>query len=383
VIQADPVISAQLLKISNSVLFASANRKIQSVKDAIIRVGFKETRRLVMSMSVMQLFGEKSNSAGLDRKAFWFHSLVCGVISERLARQMEAVSTEEAFLAGILHDFGILLLDEYFPTIFSRVLDDTTDKNSGFILCENAILGFTHNEMIGELFSRWKFPDTVAEAILGQSRFREFQNSIDTPGRKIALCIGLSEILAKTIGLGKECDRFITPIENWVFNSVRMPAGVTDAFIEDVAHQISLYREFLKLDGKEFSMIAQDKPCAGAMQIGVVNLTKDIFIPPFLYFKSEGYTIVPLSLDSSNGDTGSVHEVIVWAGERATDEIVAQAVSLVQGHKGQPLTPRNGNRPLVVVFSQERPPAALKGDDRADVRFFNTSFDARQLDIQA
>ncbi|HEX7510323.1 MAG TPA: HDOD domain-containing protein, partial [Chitinivibrionales bacterium] len=91
VIQADPVISAQLLKISNSVLFASLNRKIGSVKDAIVRVGFRETKRLVMSMSVMSLFSGDHKTLGFDRTAFWFHSLVCGIIAERLARQMGTV----------------------------------------------------------------------------------------------------------------------------------------------------------------------------------------------------------------------------------------------------------------------------------------------------
>jgi HD-like signal output (HDOD) protein len=381
VIQADPVISAQLLKISNSVLFASMNRRIGSVKDAIIRVGFKETRRLVMSMSVMRLFGEKSNNIGLDRKAFWFHSLVCGVISERLARQMGTVNTEEAFLAGILHDFGILLLDEFFPPVFSRVLEDTTNKNTQFILSEKAILGISHNEMIGELFSRWKLPDSVTEAILGQNRFYDFQNDLDTPGKKIALCIGISDILTKTLGLGKECDCFITPIANWAFEHVRMPAGVTDAFIEDVAHQITLYREFLKLDSKEFGAGAQEKRAPGDSPIGVVNLSRDVFVPPLLYLKSEGYGAVPLALDSQNGHNGSVREVILWAGEKIEDETVAKALKIAQQLKARPDASADKQSASVVVFTDEESAALKKKDESADVRFFKKSFDLRQLDV--
>ena len=315
VIQADPVISAQLLKISNSVLFASMNRRIGSVKDAIIRVGFKETRRLVMSMSVMRLFGERSNTIGLDRKAFWFHSLVCGVIAERLARQMGTVNTEEAFLAGILHDFGILLLDEFFPTIFSKVLEDTTEKSTQFILSEKAMLGISHNEMIGELFSRWKLPDSVTEALIGHDRFCGFKNDLDTAGKKIALCIGVSDILTKTLGFGKECDRYITPLANSVFESIRMPAGITDGFIEDIGRQVTLYREFLKLDSKELGVNFEGKAGSESMPIGIVNLARDVFVPPLLYLKSEGYNAVPIAFDSSVTVEKGVERAIGLAGD--------------------------------------------------------------------
>jgi HD-like signal output (HDOD) protein len=381
VIQADPVISAQLLKISNSVLFASINRRIGSVKDAIIRVGFKETRRLVMSMSVMRLFGEKSNNVGLDRKAFWFHSLVCGIISERLARQMGTVNTEEAFLAGILHDFGILLLDEFFPTVFSRVLEDTTNKNTQFILSENAMLGVSHNEMIGELFSRWKLPDSVTEAIIGQTRFHDFKDSLDTPSKKIALCIGLSDILTKTLGFGKECDCYIKPVQNWVFEAVRMTSGVTDGFINDVGHQILLYREFLKLDSNEFAMNAPEKTNSESHPIGVVNLSRDIFIPPLLYLKSEGYNAVPMMWDSQNGKNGSVREVVLWAGEKVTEEQVAKAREIARKGETRPEAPKNTQCVSVIVITDDGAETLPKKDELADVRFLKKSFDLRQLDI--
>jgi HD-like signal output (HDOD) protein len=381
VIQADPVISVQILKISNSVIFASVNRRIGSVRDAIIRVGFKETRRLVISMAVMQLFGKKSNNAGLDRKAFWLHSLVCGVISERLARQMGTVNTEEAFLAGILHDFGILLFDEYFPTVFSRLLEDTTNKNTQFILSERAMLGITHNDVIRDLFSHWKLPASVTEGIVGQYLFSTFQNNLDTPGKKIALCVGLGDILAKTLGIGKECDRDITPVPNWVFESVRMSAGFTDGFLDYINHQIMLYREFLKLDAKEFGGSVEEKEVAEKTPIGVINHARDTFVPPFLYLRSEGYEVVPLALDAQKGPNGSVREVVLWAGEKITDDIVAQALKIAQGSQSRPETRTNENRASLFVFIDDGCSALTQKNELTDVKFFKKSFDLRQLDV--
>jgi HD-like signal output (HDOD) protein/AmiR/NasT family two-component response regulator len=373
VIQADPVISAQLLKISNSVLFASMNRRIGNVKDAIIRVGFKETRRLVMSMSVMKLFGETDKNIGLDRKAFWFHSLVCGIISERLARQMGTVNTEEAFLAGILHDFGILLLDEFFPTIFSRILEDTADKNTQFILSEKTMLGITHNDIVGQLFAQWKLPDAVTEGVIGQYQFGGYENNLDSPSKKIALCVGVSDILAKTVGFGKECDRYITPVANWVFESVRMPVGISDVFLEDINHQIVLYREFLKLDTYGADGSAQEKEIAGKQSIGVINHAKDIFVPPLLYLKNEGYETVSISLNSKKAAEVSVHEVVLWTGAGITPDIILEASKMVK-KEGQA---------AVVVFIDENTAALSQTTNLPGVRFIKKSFDLRQLDIQS
>ncbi|MBN1307187.1 MAG: HDOD domain-containing protein, partial [Chitinispirillaceae bacterium] len=74
-ITSDPAITAHLLKVSNSVFFASVNRRISSIKEAIIRIGFEETKRIVMGMSVMNLFCQSNKNIGFDRTDFWYHSL--------------------------------------------------------------------------------------------------------------------------------------------------------------------------------------------------------------------------------------------------------------------------------------------------------------------
>ncbi len=378
VIQADPVICAQLLKIANSVLFASMNRRIGSVKDAIIRVGFKETRRLVMSMSVMKVFGETGNNVGLDRKAFWFHSLVCGIMAERLARQMGTVNTEEAFLAGILHDFGILLLDEFFPKVFARVMADATEKSTRFILSERAMLGITHNDLIGELFSKWKLPDTVTEGIMEQYRFGGYKDNLDTPAKKVGLCVGVSDILAKTVGFGKECDRYITPIPNWVFESVRMPTGVTGHFLDDVNHQITLYREFLKLDKKETVRTARDKEGAEKQPIGIINLARDVFVPPLLYLQHEGYGAVALAPDAP---AAAVEDMVLWADETVTIEMIVKVSKTVKGNEGSQETQPEARTAAVVVIADENAPALARKNELPQVTFLSRLFDLRQLDI--
>ena len=380
VIQADPVISAQLLKISNSVLFASLNRKIGSVKDAIIRVGFRETKRLVMSMSVMTLFGDKDKNLGFDRAAFWHHSLVCGIISERMARHMGTVSTEEAFLAGILHDFGMLLLDEFFPAIFSRILEDTAAARTQFVKTEKTLLGVTHNDMVADLFAKWKLPDAVSEGVVSQYQIRDFNNVVDTPGKKIALCVGLSDMLAKASGLGRECDQFVSRIDNWAFEQVRMPAGITPAFLEDITTQMKLYREFLKLKKQESARNAEDGKEAEKIRIGVLNSAKDLFVPPLLYLRGEGYTVNLVGPEALDALNGTLHCLIVWAVKDLTEEALGRVSRITKWCEQPPAGGQSPGLAPVLVFLDETAPLHLKKDVPEHITLMNASFDLRELD---
>ena len=383
VIQTDAVISAQLLKISNSVLFASLNRRIGSVKDAIIRVGFRETKRLVMSMSVMKLFSNSNKNLGFDRAEFWYHSLVCGIIAERLAKQIGTVNVEEAFLAGILHDFGILLLDEFFPEIFSKILEETANKGRQFIVCEKEILGVTHNDMIAELFAQWKLPESITDGIVHQYQFREYKDNLDTPSKKFSLCVGLSDILAKTVSMGRECDQFIAPVENWVFEQVKMPGGFTKNLLEDIADQMKLYQEFLMID-KSNGFTGDggaDAAVAEKARIGMANCAKDIFIPPLMYLQKEGYAVTSLAnTDSLNTYNGTVHLICLWADDAITAETIKLFGRITKFfdspmQSGKP----TGNAP-VLVFIDEKSSGLAKNEDLKNVSFVSKSFDVRQLD---
>lgn len=385
VIQTDPVISAQLLKISNSVLFASLNRRISSVKDAIIRVGFRETKRLVMSMTVMRLISDKNKNLGFDRTDFWYHSLVCGIIAERLAKQMGTVNTEEAFLAGVLHDFGILILDEFFPTIFSKVLEETANNSQQFIISEKTLLGITHNDIIAELFAKWKLPESVTDGIIHQYQFREYKNNLDTPSKKISLCIGVADILAKTVSFGRECDQCITPVENWVFEQVKMPAGFTKNLLEDLTNQMKLYQEFLKIDknknAENTGDSGPDTAAVDTIKIGMVNCAKDIFIPPLMYLQKEGYTVMPMvRLDSLKTYNGKMHLICVWADNAISAETIKQFAAITRISDQPKQSAKLSDNTPVLVFIDEKSAALAHMEELKNISFISKSFDLRQLD---
>jgi len=337
VIESDPVLSTQILKLSNSVLFASLNRRISTIKDAIVRIGFKETKRLVMSMSVMQLFDKNNKNLGFDRTGFWFHSLATAVIAERLARRVGTVNADEVFLAGLLHDFGIIVLDEFFPTLFSKVLEDTANSGGMFIEREKALLGIHHNDVLGEIFTKWKLPDLVREGILRQFAAESFKDAIDSPEKKYAVCVSMGNILAKTVTLGRECDQYVTPLPNQFFSFAKMPTGFSKTFLEEVYNEMNVYREFLRLDIPDAAAPREGVSLSEKTRIGVINLAADVFVPPLLFYQKEGFNVNLMMTGGNLSKYDKAFDLIqIWAGAQTTLDQVRAYSHIVKYEEPKP-----------------------------------------------
>jgi HD-like signal output (HDOD) protein len=114
IIRTDPSLSAQVLRLCNSALFG-LRRRVVSIEQAAILLGTERLRTLVLTCSLMQFAGKRV--PGPQLIAFWQHSFLTGLLSERIARQIDYFEKEQAYLCGLLHDIGqlplsILVLEE-------------------------------------------------------------------------------------------------------------------------------------------------------------------------------------------------------------------------------------------------------------------------------
>src|ERR1700737_960147 len=107
VIRTAPSLSAEVLRLCNSALFG-LRRRVISIEQAAVMLGTERLRTLVLACSVMQFAGKRLN--GPQMGAFWQHSFLCALLSERVARQVDYFEKEQAYLAGLLHDIGQLPL---------------------------------------------------------------------------------------------------------------------------------------------------------------------------------------------------------------------------------------------------------------------------------
>lgn len=375
VVEADPVIAASVLKVSNTVFFASRNRRVNTIKDAIIRIGFKETKRIVMTMSVMDILGKEDNNFGFNRKDFWLHSLATAIISSQLSRQLEHIQADEAFLAGLLHDFGIILLDEFFPTIFSQILEATTNKHSRFIDNEDDILQITHNEVVRELFSTWKIPDSINEAVVNHYTVASSEKKIETKGELLALCVFMGNMIAKALNHGKGCDQFVVPIKNDFLKLVKRSLGIDDTFIKKTNHELELYQKFLNIESDS------KHPEPNGKKIGVYKSQSCLFTPVKMYLESLGYSVTLIMDGDSFAEYDNQLDAICWwADSESTVEKLHQLANIIQycENEADP-SQEPPMAPVLILKDKETLDSADKVVTNAV--FINNELDLRYLDV--
>ncbi len=109
IIEKDPSLTGKILKLVNSSLFGLP-RSIQTIDQATTLVGLNAVKSMAISASIHQVFGRMNGRGALNLKTFWYHSLSCGILARRLARMTRHCNPDQAFLGGLLHDMGRLVL---------------------------------------------------------------------------------------------------------------------------------------------------------------------------------------------------------------------------------------------------------------------------------
>lgn len=163
VIQNDPVISARILKIVNSSLFGIP-RKIGSIQQAVVVLGIRSVKVMALSFSLVDAMGD-SASGTFDLTGFWRRSLTTAVTARLLGRAVAKNVAEEAFVAGLLSDIGMMAAWRCAPDKYSKVT--AIQRRTGKLLqdAENQVFSATHAEMSRAMLNAWGLPDEIVISV--------------------------------------------------------------------------------------------------------------------------------------------------------------------------------------------------------------------------
>jgi len=191
IIAYDPALSARVLRIANSSYY-SFPRKIETVSSAVGLIGELELRNLVLATTVIGSMNTLSYQ-GVDIDEFWFHSLRCGIVARLLARSVGDCDPEILFLAGILHDLGILVIYQQEATLASAVKRQIVDQHQLRDQAERELMGFDHAEVGALLIKAWGLSDELSELARCHHRYQLAQSN-----QTEALVLALANLLADT-----------------------------------------------------------------------------------------------------------------------------------------------------------------------------------------
>ena len=189
----DESLAAQCLQMANSPMFGRW-QKVDSLRGAVIGLGFHRVGDIAMSCGVLNMM--PNDCGGIDPVAFWEHSLGCALVCRDFAREISYPDPSRAYLAGLLHDLGIMVNLWVLPKEFGAALEVARSEGIPLHEAEQKILGFTHCESGSLLAEKWELSSDLREVV---SLHHNLNQSLEHSG--LVALVELSDLLCRLSGL--------------------------------------------------------------------------------------------------------------------------------------------------------------------------------------
>ena len=166
VIDKDPVLTVKILKVVNSAYY-SLPKQITSVGHSVVYLGFNTIKNLSLSIAAIGML-PKTSEAGFDGQQYLLHSLATAAIAKQLALKVDDADPMDCFIAGLLHDFGKVVLAQFMPAEFRTALDVSKQQGTSLHLALRQVIEVDHAVVGAMLVEKWRFAPKLVETIRHQ-----------------------------------------------------------------------------------------------------------------------------------------------------------------------------------------------------------------------
>ena len=164
-VRREPALAARILNVANSAAF-HASGELRSLKQILQVLGVRTLHSIAASIAVREAFSAPPGTRAGDFDGFWRHSLMVAELAQAVAYETGLASPEEAYLAGLLHDVGELLLLGGLRANYGKLLTDAAGAEMTLVALEQAALQTDHAAVGAWLVERWRLPSFTADALL-------------------------------------------------------------------------------------------------------------------------------------------------------------------------------------------------------------------------
>jgi putative nucleotidyltransferase with HDIG domain len=160
----DQALTALTIQVSNSVGLGYS-RNCSTLQEAVMRIGLKRLKSILMAAAALGSVNQSLAGYRLGAGDLWNHALATAIASEKLAGVFGLKKREEAYVAGMLHDIGKLLLDQFVLTDYTKILNFMNQYKMPLWQAESKLIGVDHAQVGGLMGERWDFPAPLIETI--------------------------------------------------------------------------------------------------------------------------------------------------------------------------------------------------------------------------
>jgi HD-like signal output (HDOD) protein len=205
VVEGDPALGTRVLRMVNSAAYGLRS-SVTNLQQAISYLGFSQVRNLAMTASVSKIFKADETIGTYRRIMLWRHLVSVGICARLVAARCKIPGFEDAFLAGLLHDVGIIIEDQHAHGHFRQVIADLSEDLT-LSAVESRHLGFDHCTLGARVTEMWRFPETLRAAI----RFHHASDCYRDEGCEIVRCVEIANLICSLKGITSVGRQLVKP----------------------------------------------------------------------------------------------------------------------------------------------------------------------------
>ena len=220
-IKMDPGLSAKILKVANSALYAR-QREVKNLQIAITLLGFKTIKSLVLLITASNMFLKSRNTAFY--KFYWKHSVINAFMARSIAEKTGARQlADQCFLSGLLHDIGQVALHNSNPEGYAQVLELAKSRKKRISEIEESLFEANHRDVGASVLRNWSFPDVYVD-----SAAEHGSPNITSPHKQTILIVSIADFVTSNIDLYSDA-----PLDFTLVHDVVRQTSLTAADLQD------------------------------------------------------------------------------------------------------------------------------------------------------
>lgn len=228
VIGHDPALTAGLLRQANSAYYGYA-RRISSLQEAIVMLGFQVIQGLAMTFAVAPLLKTELVGYEIEQEGLWKHSLLTAMAAKRLCQRLNIPYGDTAFIAGLLHDIGKPVISIYVQEVGSFLLEKVNEAKLSYVELEEKVIGYNHATVGGFLIKTWNLPESLVEAISYHHAPLQGLSYAE-----LTSIVHVANGLTCSLGIGGGVDSFLNPIQQEALDRLSLKESDIELLMADL-----------------------------------------------------------------------------------------------------------------------------------------------------
>ncbi len=242
VIGSDQALASRILRLANSA-FYGFRREIVTISHAVVLLGFDTVKSIVLAATVFETLNDGEVVSSFDRERFWLHVGATAAAARRIAKHLRVADPEAAFVGGLLHDVGKVVLDRFFYRRYAEAARRAVETPCLIREAEAALFSVNHAEVGRWLTERWRFPAAIVEPVA----FHHRPAAASPDYRGLSSVVHLADILTRNAAIGSGGDDLVPLPDVEVLQRLKIgPADLLE-WTEELAQEREAIEAFLQV----------------------------------------------------------------------------------------------------------------------------------------